>query len=169
MRNLLLSVAVLSLVPLAALAKPAEIKKTISAEAPYGKAALTRLIFHAYDAELWTDTKPWSYEAPFALSLTYRMGFTSDELVDKTLEELARIHGDRSSFKADLVRAFPAVEDGERITAVFTPKSGVRFYYNGQKTADIESPQFAREFFDIWLSDKTSEPRLRRKLLGLSS
>ncbi|MCE2927903.1 MAG: chalcone isomerase family protein [Rickettsiales bacterium] len=169
MRNLLLSFAALSLAPLAALAKPAEIEKTISAESPYGKAALTRLIFHAYDAELWTDTRPWSYDAPFALSLTYRMDFTSEELVDKTLEELMRIHGDRSSFKADLTSAFPAVKDGERITAVFLPKQGVRFYYNGSKTAVINSASFAREFFDIWLSEKTSEPRLRRKLLGLNS
>ncbi len=164
-----LALAMTALFSSGVFAKPPEIEKAITAEAAYGKGALTRLIFHAYDAELWTDTKPWSYDAPFALTLTYRMNFTSEELVEKTLEELARIHGDKSRYRDELYQAFPEVKEGDRITALFLPEKGVRFYYNGQKTSMIPSPAFARKFFDIWLSDQTSEPRLRRKLLGLST
>jgi len=37
---------------------------------------------------------------------------------------------------------------------------------NGEKADEIEDKVFIQRFFDIWLSDKTSEPKFRKKLLG---
>ena len=43
---------------------------------------------------------------------------------------------------------------------------GARFFVNGQLKGDVREPEFARFFFGIWLSPKTSEPTLRDALLG---
>ncbi len=144
-----------------------EIASAINADSPYGSGSLRKFIFHAYDAELWTDATRWSYTAPFALTLTYRMNFSTDELVEKTIEEMERLHKTGSEWKQELVRAFPNVKDGDRITALFLPKKGVRFFYNGTITHTVKEVAFAQMFFDIWLSENTSEPSVRKKLLNL--
>ncbi|MFO0445982.1 MAG: hypothetical protein ACK5YL_02070 [Holosporales bacterium] len=52
-------------------AKPSEVVSVFEAAKPVGTGVLRRLFSKIYQAELWTDSNPWSYEAPFALSLTY--------------------------------------------------------------------------------------------------
>jgi hypothetical protein len=39
-------------------------------------------------------------------------------------------------------------------------------YFNGKPTAAINDKAFARLFFGIWLSPKTSAPGLRNALIG---
>jgi hypothetical protein len=63
--------------------------------------------------------------------------------------------------------AFPDVAAGDRLTGIHRPGQGARFLANGRPTLDVNDPEFARLFFGIWLSDKTSEPQLRQALLGL--
>jgi hypothetical protein len=151
--------------------RPVELEGSISAAAPIGTGELSRLFIVAYEAALWSDAAKWSYEAPFALTIRYRMNFTTDELVDRTIEEM-RGQGsvsaaDEVRYRALLVKAFPNVKDGEQITALYVPKETVRFFHQGKPTGEIEDAVFARRFFDIWLSDKTTEPSLRRGLLKL--
>jgi hypothetical protein len=100
------------------------------------------------------------------------MSFTTDELVERTVEEMVKVSPATpkpalAGYMAALRRAFPNVEDGDRITALHMPGSGVRFFHNGKPTAEIVDPAFAAPFFDIWLSPRTSEPRLRAALLRL--
>ena len=40
------------------------------------------------------------------------------------------------------------------------------FYFNDNLVGSIEDPMFGPLFVDIWLSEKTSEPKLRQQLLG---
>jgi len=153
-----------------AMAKPVEISGLVKAAEPLGKASLKVLVFHAYDAELWTDAKPFSYDAPFALMLTYRMDFSTDDLVERSIQEMEGIYGAyddvaKSKLTAELTKAFPNVTDGDRITAYFVPAKGVTIYYNGVRRSAI-STTFAKPFMDIWMSEKTSEPGLRKRLLG---
>jgi hypothetical protein len=150
---------------------PSEIAKTITSTAPYGKGKLARLMFVAYKATLWTDAATWSYDAPFALSITYNMAFTRDELVDRTISEMAaqsEAPTPAENYRDALNKAFVDVTDGDRFTAVLTAKKTVRLYHNGALTREIADPVFAKRFFDIWLSPKTSEPSLRRGLLRLT-
>lgn len=174
MRKVLIAcVAVLGLAGAAwAMARPLELGRTISATEPYGSGSLAWLVFTAYDATLWTDAPQWSMNAPFALTLRYRMGFTSEELVERTIEEMAKVSpatpkGALARYGAALKRAFPAVKDGDRITAMQVPGQATRFFHNGTPTADIADAGFADPFFGIWLSPRTSEPKLRAGLLRL--
>lgn len=151
-------------------AAPPEVAKTITKATPYGQGKLQRLMITAYKASLWTDAATWSYAAPFALSITYNMGFTREELVDRTISEMAEQSESPTpaeSYRAALNKAFVEVKDGDRFTAIMTAKKSVRLYHNGTLTHEIADPVFAKRFFDIWLSSKTSEPSLRRGLLGM--
>jgi hypothetical protein len=156
----------------AAMTRPTELGGAINATKPYGSGSLTWLVFTAYDATLWTDAPQWSMSAPFALALQYRMSFTSEELVERTIEELVKVapatpKASLPAYSASLRRAFPNVKDGDRITALYVPGGAVRFFHNGRQTAEIVDPAFAEPFFGIWFSPRTSEPRLRAGLLRL--
>lgn len=155
-----------------AMTRPLELGNTITATKPYGSGSLAWLVFTAYEATLWTDAPQWSMNAPFALTLRYRMGFTPDELVERTIEEMVKVSpaapkGAFARFGTDLKRAFPVVKDGDRITALFVPGKGTQFFHNGVPTAQIADSGFADSFFGIWLSPKTSEPGLRAALLNI--
>ena len=46
------------------------------------------------------------------------------------------------------------------------PGVGTRFFFNGSLRGEVADADFTRLFFGIWLSPKTSEPRLREQLLA---
>jgi hypothetical protein len=174
MRKVLIAAVAIATMTVAALAmaRPPELTTTISATKPYGSGSLTWLVFTAYDATLWTDAAQWSMNAPFALTLRYRMSFSTEELVERTVEEMAKMSpaipkDALSRYTTALNRAFPAVKDGDRITALHVPGQAVRFFHNGRPTAEVRDATFADSFFGIWLSPKTSEPKLRARLLSL--
>lgn len=167
MRNKILTLA-LCCFSFAALAEaPGEIAKTIKATAPYSTATLSWLMWDAYDAELWTDAEKWSYEAPFALRLRYKMGFTTEELVSRTIDEIKAMDkiSTPEKYQADLEKAFPNVAKNDRITAVFLPPHTVKIFHNGTATHRFSDAVFARAFFNIWLSEKSSNPKFSRTLL----
>jgi hypothetical protein len=151
-------------------AAPAEVASVIKADAPHGTGKAGVLFLTAYTAELWTDAPSWSMKTPFALTLKYDMGFDTDDLVSRTLTEMKHVDpGFRGTetFKAQLSKVFPPVKAGDRITALYRPGKPVNFYRNGVRTGSID-PQFAKDFFGIWLSPQTSDASLRRDLLKLT-
>ncbi len=60
---------------------------------------------------------------------------------------------------------FPHVNEGTRITGVFLPDRGARFYLDSKLLGEIADPAFARAFFAIWFDPKTSADSLRKALL----
>ena len=60
---------------------------------------------------------------------------------------------------------FPNVQEGSRISGVYLPTGGARFYLDGKPLASVPDPEFARAFFAIWLDPKTTAPSLRTALL----
>jgi len=150
--------------------KPAEIGAYVKADKEYGAGSVTFAFMRIYDATLWTDAKPFSWDKPFALRLLYRRNLSSKGLVDKTLElmnnmdhtapEKLRQYGDQLS------KLWPDVKDGDTITAIYQPGGKTIFYFDHTLKGSIDDPAFGRPFFDIWLSDKTSEPAARKGLLA---
>ena len=65
-----------------------------------------------------------------------------------------------------MTQAFPNVGAQDRITGVNDGAGGVRFYFNGKETGAIQDKAYARLFFGIWLSPKTSSPTLRSALIN---
>jgi hypothetical protein len=127
------------------------------------------MFLDVYHTSLWTDAKKWSYKDPFALSITYHMRFTNEELVKKSLEEMERIHGitgqDAKIAEQRLLKLFPTVKPGDRITAYYVPGQKVAFYYNGKLRGELTEKNLLVPFLDIWLSPKTERPEVRAQLL----
>ena len=65
-----------------------------------------------------------------------------------------------------MTRAFPDVVAGDRLTGLSQPDGSTRFFLNGQPTSSLVDAAFTRRFFGIWLAPTTSEPSLRRQLIG---
>ena len=123
--------------PLFAADKPSELNTLIRTDQVHGQTTLTWFFMDVYQISLWTDSKIWSMKKPYALSIVYKMNFSADSLIDKTLEELLRLGApakDLKNYKNKLAAVFPSVNVGDRITAYFKPSSGVSFFYNGKPT-----------------------------------
>ena len=59
------------------------------------------------------------------------------------------------------------VKTGDVIVGVLKPNQGAEFYHQSRLSGRIDDIDFARTFFAIWLDERTSEPELRKRLLGL--
>ena len=65
-------------------------------------------------------------------------------------------------------RVFADVKEGDRLIGVATAARTAKFFYNGAYRGEIADPAFTDAFFGIWLSEKSSQPGMRDRLLGKS-
>jgi hypothetical protein len=87
---------------------------------------------------------------------------TITEIRDQGFADEAKL----SDWLARLTALFPDVGDGDSLTAIRDVAGRTLFYGGSRPIGAIDDPAFGRRFFDTWLGEKTSEPKLRRKLLG---
>lgn len=171
-RSLLL--ALVFLVSTSAFALPA----VVTTEVPEAKALTQRgaavLRFFGkkvYDIRLWTEAKPHSYTEPFALELVYDLGLKGTEIAKRSVDEMRKVgYTDEEKLKRwgeTMTKIFPDVKKGDTLVGVSIPGKEVRFYSQSKLIATVPDAEFGKAFFDIWLSEKTSEPKLRRKLLAI--
>ncbi len=152
---------------------PVEVAAELPGARLLGQAQLRFFGLHIYDARLWVGAAPLTADwaaTPFALELQYARSLNGEEIAERSLKEMRR-QGDISATVAErwlgnMKQLFPNVKPGDRITGVNVPGSGVRFFINGQFRGDPRDVDFARTFFGIWLSPRTSEPAMREQLLG---
>ena len=106
---------------------------------------------------------------PFALELEYRRAFDGPAIAKRSLDEMqgiAPLEPARSRQWLDLMaRTFPDVAPGDRLLGQHDPDRGARFYLNGRLHGTVDDPVFSARFFGIWLSPRTSQPRMRETLL----
>ncbi len=136
-----------------------------------GETLLRFIGMKVYDARLWTQGKAHSYDDLFALELVYDMNFKGKEIAERSVGEMRKT-GVRDEAKLmrwgdEMAKIFPDIKKGDALIGVFVPNKEVRFFSREKLIATVSDPEFAKAFFDIWLSEKTSEPKLREKLLGV--
>ena len=153
-------------------AAPPELAGELAGARWRGSAVLRWLGLHIYDAQLWTTAPPAADPLghPSALALVYGRKLVGAQIASRSIDEMRRI-GPFSDAQAErwlqaMTRLFPDVQAGDRLTGVHLPGRAARFFFNGQHRGDVADPEFARLFFGIWLSPRSSEPRLREQLLG---
>ncbi len=61
----------------------------------------------------------------------------------------------RDEWAAQMRRAFIDVKPGSRITGLYLPGQGCRFYVGEKLSLAVTDPLFARAFFAIWLDPRT--------------
>jgi hypothetical protein len=158
-------------------AAPAEVAQALPGARLQGQATLRFLGLHVYDARLWVAATPVPAEgdwaaAPLALELQYARALKGALIAERSLKEMRR-QGEIDAPSAErwlgaMTQLFPDVKAGERLTGVLVPGAGVRFFHDARLVGDQREAAFARRFFGIWLAPQTSEPALRRSLLGLA-
>jgi len=141
-----------------------------------GTGALRFFGFKGYDANLWSvapaRVNPLADKNLFALEIVYNTGIKADEIVNVSLVEMVRLKRltdlQIKTWAADMQRTFPSVVSGDRLTGVYVPRVGTRFFLNSRLIAEINDPAFGDAFFAIWLDEGTKRPDLRRSLLALA-
>ena len=152
---------------------PAELRELLPQHKLSGKTRLTVWGFDVYDASLWVAPgfNPDKLTAqPFALELAYLRNFTNTDIAERSIVEMRRsatiTDAQAKDWTAVMLRVFPNVKKGDRIMGVYRPGAGTAFLVNGRPTGEVMDVEFARLFFGIWLSPKTSEPKMRSALLA---
>ena len=102
--------------------------------------------------------------------MIYARALVGEQIASRSITEMKRV-GSLSDAQAaqwlkSMTALFPDVKAGDRLTGVHTPGQSARFYFNGALRGEVADADFARLFFAIWLSPKTSEPKLRTQLLS---
>ena len=132
--------------------------------------------FSIYNAQFWSQRlitgNPLDSAAPFALELTYSRAVSRDDLVEASLKEIRRLSPNSlntermTRWEREMRQAFVDVQAGDRITGVYMPGEGARFYVGENLQHVVRDEAFAKAFFAIWLDPRTRNPELRAQLLG---
>lgn len=137
-----------------------------------GSGEMRMLGFSIYNARFWSPRQPLGADTPFALELTYSRTISRDDLVEASLKEIRRLAPGSLSpelaarWEREMQQAFVDVRPGDRITGVYMPGEGVRFYVGDTLQHVVKDDAFAKAFFAIWLDPRTRNPQLRAQLLG---
>lgn len=146
---------------------PPHIKSMMGQTQLQGMGRLNFWGFHVYDANLYRGAAKDSQE--FALELRYQRSFSGEAIANRTADEMKNIgvsDAQAVSWGKELASILPNIEPGQTITAVYIPRQGTSFFYEGKKISQIQGVDFAKAFFGIWLDLRTSAPKLRADLLG---
>jgi hypothetical protein len=154
-------------------ALPPELKTELRGARLLGEGTLRYLGLHVYDIRLWGEADFSVRElqgAALALELEYARSLEGRAIAERSLKEMQSL-GSVDAAQAErwlqqMRQIFPDVKKGDRITGVQRPGEAARFFVNGQPRGEVRDAEFTRLFFGIWLSPRTSQPRLREALLG---
>lgn len=161
----------LSAWPGAAAARYPEIHATLGAHQMVGAARYQVLAWPVFDAELWSARGAFSWDQPFALSLTYRRDITEADLIARSLRGIETRTGLAATEElASVLReCFADVRAGDRLTGVSVSRDEARFFLNGRQTCALSWPGFRRAFFGIWLDARGADSAFSARLTGAAA
>ncbi|MGD8569486.1 MAG: chalcone isomerase family protein [Gammaproteobacteria bacterium] len=138
-----------------------------------GSGSLSWFGVSIYEASLWTHDGTFGnlHESlPAALHITYQREFTNKALAKRTTQEWNQLDiyspVQRKLWQRRLESIWPNVIPGDSITTLVTGDKKTHFYHNRQLIGVIHDASFGAALLSIWLDVNTSEPTLRRQLLG---
>lgn len=156
----------------------AEVKTEMFPELPFalteahlvGESQFTYFFWDVYDASLYASQGKWNPDAPFALKLTYARNFKGDNIASRSVKEMrSQNPADTDTlarWQSEMTRLFPDVKDGDQLIGIADSMQHSVFYFNSKKLGEINDVAFTQAFFNIWLGEKTSQPDMRKSLLG---
>ena len=135
-----------------------------------GEGTLKVLMWEVYDLRLFTDGTPFSWSDKFMLEFDYSRELKKESVIDASLKEFKLqpnvTDKDIEAWKVYLEQVIQSVQKGTKASIMWVPEGHIVFNYEGSAPSTIENEDFARAFFNIWLGEKTSRPKLRSQLLG---
>ncbi len=141
-----------------------------------GQGQFSYLFWDLYQAELYTVDGRWTgyqQSSPVILRLTYQRDISKADFIEATMDQWKHLQGKVSEQHKDWAKQLDSlwtdVKKGDRLSCVLLADGRVEFYFNDMLLGAVTDPAFGPAFLDIWLSEKTSAPKLRRDLLQLSA
>lgn len=156
---------------------PSLVTAEFSGLAARGKATMRFFGLKVYDVTLFSKAgealaaKPYEASAqPFVLELVYDIGLKGAAISERSVEEM-RKQGYKDTaqlqkWQTQMTQVFPDIKSGDVLIGVAVPGKEARFYNRSKFIGTIADVEFVAAFFDIWLSEKSSEPKLRARLIG---
>ena len=136
-----------------------------------GEARFRLFFFDIYHAALFVPDGRYDGTAPYALRLSYLRNFSSQTIVDTSVDEMRRQGSGGEAKLAEwadwMGRHFPDMQNGDEAMIVAQINGGMALYHNQVKLGQSDEPAFTDAFFAIWLSDNALKPDLSRQLRGL--
>jgi len=136
-----------------------------------GQVRMKYMMLNIYDATLYAPSGQWSFSQPFALELHYLISLKGSAIAKRSIDEMQNLglhdSDTQQKYYDQMAKIFPNVQSGDVITGLCDKNGHSIFYLNNKKIGQIDDPDFSKYFFGIWLNEKTSEPKLRRQLLGM--
>ena len=134
-----------------------------------GTGKLSIFFIDIYDIKLFSKIKSYSKDEPFAIEINYLKDVKSTQIVDSSINEIKRIskpsRDELENYRSILASLFPNIYSGDQLIGIKTANNDGVFFYNKKRIGKINDEKLVDSFFDIWLSEKTSHPELREKLL----
>ena len=138
---------------------------------PVGSAKFSLLFWDIYESTLYTHSGTYSSlqpDSPVYFKIRYLRDISSQELIERTLEQwqhLAISDEKIEQYSKLLTDLWPDIKAGDSL-ALLKTASQSQFFFNDQVIGMVDNQQFGDDFLNIWLSTNTSQPALRRQLLG---
>lgn len=137
-----------------------------------GRGVLSYAFWDVYKATLYAPDGKFDPREPFALSIEYFVSINGADIADRSTQEIRKQgfsdEAKLAAWNAQMKAIFPDVRDGTVLSAAYIPGKKTVFFSGDTMIGSIDGDDFGQRFFGIWLDEKTSEPKLRRALLGLS-
>jgi hypothetical protein len=147
------------------------IEKEISDYKLIGEHRFRFIFLSVYDAKLYSPSEVFSKEEPFVLKLNYLIGLDGKKIAQRSIKEMQK-QGFKNKKKLEywlkiMINIFPNIKNGDSLIGKKDKNSYTQFYSNGEFIGIVKDKEFSEWFFNIWLGKKTSEQKMRRKLLGV--
>lgn len=151
---------------------PKEIEQNIPNAGLVGEDMFTYYFWDVYLASLYAPNANYDDKASFALRLKYQRDLEGKKIAQRSIDEIKKqstiTKEQANAWLTQMESIFPDVSNGDVITGIALQNGTSVFYFNGVKVDSIDDAEFTTQFFNIWLGEKTSEPKFRKALLGNS-
>ncbi len=142
-----------------------------------GSGEMTVLFWTLYQAEYYLEAntsnedKTNTSKKRQALRLIYKKDIEAQKLIEATEDQWQHIKLSNPaipSWLEALADIWPNIKPDDEITLYLDDKQHAYFYNKDRQLGIIKDVNFGPAFLAIWLSEKTSEPKLREHLLNLN-
>lgn len=142
---------------------------------PYliGEIKYSFWFWDVYDAKLYAHKRKFSWSSPFYLSLKYLRDFDGKDIANETIKQIRQLFPKTTPSTLDLweqklIAIFPnKIFKNDQLIG-YDNNQGQTYFFDkqGSSLGHIDSREFAKQFFSIWLSPKSQNPDLSKKLRG---
>ncbi|OJX13100.1 MAG: hypothetical protein BGO77_02230 [Caedibacter sp. 37-49] len=136
-----------------------------------GRGKLSYIFWDIYEATLYAPNRQWNPTKPFALLIKYYQEIDASDIANITVQERHKQgftdEEKLAAWNAEIRAFLPNIKDGTVLSAACPLGKQTILYQGNQMIGLIKDDKFARLFFGIWLGERTSEPELRRAVLGV--